>query len=329
MQWEIPSFSAGEIKRAGEALARGDSDKEALMVAENWRASHAYPLYEITGWLQDMFPDHIIAQRLKRMESIVAKLRRSRGMSLWRMQDLGGCRIIVDSIEEVYAVIEKIKANTGKYVIKRETDYILSPRASGYRSYHMILEYHGVESYDRNMLVELQVRTKLEHMWATAVEIMGVLQNESFKSGVGDESILDFFRIASALFGEKEGFSLARVGEDRDSFLKEARRLDFEKDILARMNAMRQMIKIAETDVKAYDYCVLILDKAQYTLKMIPFKVSDITTAIRLYESMEQISGMDAVLIRTEKFADVYTAYPNYFVDAADFIREMEDILYK
>lgn len=329
MQWEIPSFSAGEIKRAGEALARGDSDKEALMVAESWRASHAYPLYEITGWLQDMFPDFIIAQRLKRMESIVAKLRRSRGMSLWRMQDLGGCRIIVDSIEEVYAAIEKIKADTGKYVIKRETDYIFSPRASGYRSYHMILEYHGVERYDRNMLVELQVRTRLEHMWATAVEIMGVLQNESLKSGVGDESILDFFRIASALFGEKERFSLARVGEDRDSFLKEARRLDFEKDILARMNAMRQMIKIAETDVKAYDYCVLILDKAQYTLKMIPFKVSDITTAIRLYESMEQISGMDAVLIRTEKFADVYTAYPNYFVDAADFIREMEDILYK
>ena len=179
------------------------------------------------------------------------------------------------------------------------------------------------------MLVELQVRTRLEHMWATAVEIMGVLQNESLKSDEGNESILDFFRIASALFGEKEGSSLARVGKDRDSLLKEARRLDFEKDILARMNAMRQMIKIAETDVKAYDYCVLILDKAQYTLKMIPFKVSDITTAIRLYESMEQISSMDAVLIRTEKFADVYTAYPNYFVDAADFIREMEDILYK
>lgn len=113
MQWEIPSFSAGEIKRAGEALTRDDSNREALMIAENWRASHAYPLYEITGWLQDMFPDYIIAQRLKRMESIVAKLRRSRGMSLWRMQDLGGCRIIVDSIGEVYAAIKKIKADTG------------------------------------------------------------------------------------------------------------------------------------------------------------------------------------------------------------------------
>ena len=46
--------------------------------------------------------DLIVAERLKRLDSIINKLKREPSMSLWAMQDLGGCRFIVPTIKEVY-----------------------------------------------------------------------------------------------------------------------------------------------------------------------------------------------------------------------------------
>ena len=46
--------------------------------------------------------DIVVAERLKRLDSIIKKLEREPTMSLWTMQDLGGCRFIVPSVNEVY-----------------------------------------------------------------------------------------------------------------------------------------------------------------------------------------------------------------------------------
>ena len=46
----------------------------------------------------------LIAQRLKRLSSIDAKLRRFRNMNLARMQDLGGCRAVLPAVDDVRRV---------------------------------------------------------------------------------------------------------------------------------------------------------------------------------------------------------------------------------
>ena len=49
------------------------------------------------------------------------------------------------------------------------------------------------DTYNKNMFIEVQFRTKLQHMWATAVEMMGIYTNSNLKSSQGDYDILRFF----------------------------------------------------------------------------------------------------------------------------------------
>lgn len=96
--WEIPKCSKNQINKAGKTLSLPDisskEKNEALFVLNNWRASHGYPLQEIYNILKEINPDAIVAQRLKRLDSIIGKLKRFENMSLYRMQDLGGLELL-------------------------------------------------------------------------------------------------------------------------------------------------------------------------------------------------------------------------------------------
>jgi ppGpp synthetase/RelA/SpoT-type nucleotidyltranferase len=75
-----------------------------------------------------------------------------------------------------------------------EKDYIQSSRdADGYRSLHLIYKYRNIKnpSYD-GLRIELQIRTKLQHIWATAVETMGTLLGQALKYRQGEEAWQDF-----------------------------------------------------------------------------------------------------------------------------------------
>lgn len=196
--WETPLYSKSEINKAGSIIANPSSTKEehdnALIILNNWRAAHAYPLQVICSNLRLRNPNAIVVQRLKRLESIAEKIERFPNMSLYRMQDLGGCRVIVDTINQVYKSINNYKNSRIRHILKREYDYIQNPKDSGYRSYHMVYQFHSdkKETYNKNMLIEIQFRTKLQHIWATAVEMMGIYTKSNLKSNQGNKEILRF-----------------------------------------------------------------------------------------------------------------------------------------
>lgn len=330
MKWEVPCHTAGEIKRAGEKNGSGIFDMEDLSIADNWRAAHAYPLYQIGAWLHETFPDRIVAQRLKRMDSIADKLQRSKDMSLWRMQDLGGCRVLMDGASDVYAGVDKLKRCDTGHLLKREMDYMQNPRSWGYRGYHMIYAYQGERTFSRNMLIEVQLRTYLQHLWATAVEIAAFLRGERLKAGQGDRDVLRFFAIISSLFAYEEGLPPAPGMENNAAaLLDEARSIDFEKDILGGLNAIRKMVRVVENDEDGGGkYYALALNKEKYTLALIPFDIKDIAHATRVYEELEARREFDAVLIHSSRFSEICKAYPNYFADAGAFIEKAEEVLY-
>lgn len=187
-KWEVPLYSKKEINKAGMTLANPNSSinekNHALNILNNWRASHAYHLQVITSNLQQRNTKAIVVQRLKRIESITGKLERFPDMNLYRIQDLGGCRVIVDSIGDVYNSLNKYKNSRIRHILKREYDYIQNPKKSGYRSYHMVYQFQSdrKDTYNKNMLVEVQFRTQLQHTWATAVEMMGIYTKSNLKS---------------------------------------------------------------------------------------------------------------------------------------------------
>ena len=107
MTWIEPQHSKSAVGRAGKKLIEEvgqDEYTEALAVLNNWRSAHAYPLTNIRRVLRYrgkiISKDALISQRLKRISSIKGKLKRAEGMQLHRMQDIGGCRAIMSSIEE-------------------------------------------------------------------------------------------------------------------------------------------------------------------------------------------------------------------------------------
>ena len=75
--WEVPKYSKSEINKAGSIIADSSSSKEdrdnALIILNNWRATHAYPLQVICSNFRLSNPNAIVVQRLKRLESITEK----------------------------------------------------------------------------------------------------------------------------------------------------------------------------------------------------------------------------------------------------------------
>lgn len=168
--WEIPRYSGAAISKAGKTIINKNSSlpeiKEAMKILNNWRSAHAYPLQVISDELRLQNPTSNIVQRLKRLDSITGKMERFHKMDLYRMQDLGGCRVIVDTLDDVYDAMNRYKNQNTKHEFRRENDYIQNPKDSGYRSYHVIYKFHDENNtdYNKNIQIEIQFRTKLQHV---------------------------------------------------------------------------------------------------------------------------------------------------------------------
>lgn len=217
----VPQFSKKAVSRAGDILisAHSESDeyKGAIEVINNWRESHDFPLRVIRNALRkranQIAKSANVAARLKRLPSIHSKLVRPESKGLSSMQDIGGCRVIFKTVEEVYDLLEvylkeQSRNPSGRTVCIKFVDYILHPKESGYRSLHLILKYQSlVESCIpfTGHKIEIQIRSQLQHHWATAVETASTFLGEGLKSSSGDFRWLRFFALAGSVFAIIEG----------------------------------------------------------------------------------------------------------------------------
>ena len=336
-KWEVPKYTKSEINKAGKIIADSSSTpkerEEALIILNNWRAAHAYPLQVICSNLRQKNPDAIVVQRLKRLESITGKIQRFPEMQLYKMQDLGGCRVIVDTIEQVYSAIKKYKSSRIRHILKREYDYIANPKKSGYRSYHMVYQFHSdsKDTYNKNMFIEIQFRTKLQHMWATAVEMMGIYTKSNLKSSQGDQDILRFFTLVSSLFAIEEKMPICPNTSDfADELISEIKSLDKKNNIISTLSGLNVSIKHASKIYNQKDknlYYILLLNYEEMTVNVKPFKSSNLETATKLYERIEQESDLNVVLVSASSFETLRLAYPNYFADISYFVKKLRTII--
>lgn len=336
-KWEVPKYTKSEINKAGKIIADSSSTpkerEEALIILNNWRAAHAYPLQVICSNLRQKNPDAIVVQRLKRLESITGKIQRFPEMQLYKMQDLGGCRVIVDTIEQVYNAIKKYKLSRIRHILKREYDYIANPKKSGYRSYHMVYQFHSdsKDTYNKNMFIEIQFRTKLQHMWATAVEMMGIYTKSNLKSSQGDQDILRFFTLVSSLFAIEEKMPICPNTSDfADELISEIKSLDKKNNIISTLSGLNVSIKHASKIYNQKDknlYYILLLNYEEMTVTVKPFKSSNLETATKLYERIEQGSDLNVVLVSASSFETLRLAYPNYFADISYFVQKLRNVI--
>ncbi|MCI0130777.1 MULTISPECIES: GTP pyrophosphokinase family protein [Enterococcaceae] len=115
-------------------------------------------------------PIEFVTGRVKPKDSILTKAT-LRGIELDRleedMQDIAGLRVMCQFVEDIYEVVALLRKRTDFRIIQ-ERDYITNKKASGYRSYHVVVEYPvQLIMGEKNIYVEIQIRTLAMNFWAT------------------------------------------------------------------------------------------------------------------------------------------------------------------
>lgn len=115
-------------------------------------------------------PIEVVTGRVKKISSIIEKAQK-KNIPIDEiensLQDIAGLRIICQFVEDIYEVVDIIDQRSDMKVIAQK-NYLEHPKSSGYRSYHVIVEY-TVETIKghRTIPVEIQIRTMAMNFWAT------------------------------------------------------------------------------------------------------------------------------------------------------------------
>lgn len=341
MAWlEKPDYSRSDVKRAGNVLAghipcpRDEAEKAEITrwfkIAHNWRASHIVPMQRVRLELAHKTRKigAIAVARLKRMQSIRKKLP---SRSLHQIQDIAGCRAICPSMESLRQMLSRYRAGDTKHELEQhEDDYITVPKLDGYRSHHLKLKFRGsehTEAYD-GLRVELQLRTRLQHAWATAVEAVGLYRNEDLKGGCGDSGWLRFFELMASEAAASENAPLVPTANaDQANRREEIRHLNEQLGALKTLEGFRSAIhqtdSFGATSARHY---LVAFDYPTTTVSVRPYHA--ISAGSRDYDANDLAAiPENAVLVEVDKIADLKDAYPNYFLDVALFSSGVKRVL--
>lgn len=339
------NISKTKIKNIGKNIKNSSLSQDDLSVFSEWRSSHAILTRELAKTLKRKNNNEkqtIISRRLKRQPSIFAKLTRFPNMQLNTMQDIGGVRIILKNKKEVYTLSDDLNVLYGEkkkamFELKKPiNDYIEKPKEDGYRSIHHVYSYSGSskkKEFLKGMFVELQIRTQMQHIWATTLEIFDIKNKSSLKIGGGNEEHREFFKLCSLILSfidktttesEKANFVLEEVYD----------KLVILNDKYNILNLLRGLsVSINHIDKKnKNDFFILELDYSTSKLNItVPNSEED---AKYIYAGREQDIRIkketkEVVLVSAENMKSIEKAYPNYFLDARKFITYISDFLEK
>ena len=341
MAWVKPQYTKEQVDAAGRALIDEDSAagihlEETLSIINNWRSSHAFPLntmqMNLRGKATDADSGNLVAQRIKRLSSIRSKLERFDWLTLSEMQDIGGCRAVLRTVSAVEDVVRAFKNSRIKHRLIDEDDYIQCPKKSGYRGHHLIYSYYSdrTETYNGKK-IEVQLRSRLQHTWATAVETVGTFTEQALKSSQGEEAWLRFFVLVSSVFAKKEKRPIVQnTSEERNQLVDELRHYVECLDVVNRLRSYQAALSVTRTNpvLRRARYFLLELEPERPVLTIKSFPSNSLEAATEEYLEAEQRLrskiGGDAVLVSVGSLDSLERAFPNYYLDTSRFLDEVE-----
>ena len=330
-------ISKNQIRRAGDTLAKtrtGDAyDATALKLLHFWRTKHEYPLQvfrvRLTRISKTIDPNSDTGYRLKKRNTIINKLKRYEKMKLTTMQDLAGCRIVLYDMNLVKKMSDKISNNVNHRKL-REYNYVENPKKDGYRSLHLIYAYKNKDKkqYD-GLFIEIQLRTRLQHMWATAVETVDLFTRQSMKTDEGDAQWLKFFKLISSAFAMIEHTPLVSdTPTSKEILYSEIKKLENELDAFKLMEGWSTSIQHMDySSASTYHSYLLSLNLNNRTINITGYTKRQTKKSLYDYMEKENDPTVNVVLIKTEKINKIKKIYPNYFADTHKFISKIKKII--
>jgi hypothetical protein len=331
-------YSLNEVKRAGKLLRGPHVDPfkiaHALEVFENWQDCHSYPL----KWFADSLSPYLdplarttpgpnvnLVQRRKRLEAVIAKLRNNSAVQLTTMQDIAGCRVILPSIGDVVPFASLCRKQWGEHhELKEVDDLVATPRdKTGYRGIHLIYRFRDSDKSFDGRLVEVQFRTYLQHVWATAVETVDLFLNQSLKAGTGDPQWQRFFLLFSAVIAKMEltadvpNTPKGRIDEGLRDELRHYEKLLNVKSLVRMWGSFSQRT-FRSAGAARSRYFVMELDVNSRKIDLRGYGEDEAEQAYRDVAMAEQ-SNPNVLLVTAADLDRLNEAYPNWTFDTGNF----------
>jgi hypothetical protein len=335
MAYATLQFSRAEYNNAGRNFASNVGDSaDCLAIIDNFRASHAHPLNTFHTTLKyrahKLAPKALVVQRIKRLDSIAAKLRAKDSMRLTQMQDIGGCRAVMPSVQLVRRLETIYLTSPLVHTLSNNKDYIAEPKATGYRGIHLMYTFAGASSPYAGLKIEIQIRTALQHKWATAVEAAETFTGQALKSNLGSEEWRRFFALMSSVFALREG--CPTVPGTSDNFLvlcEEIRQLNASHHMATVFAAYRAILPRVEQQKNAR-YFLVRLEPENRKVFVRGYRKEESMQAHHAYTHAESLvpagSSVRVVLVSVSSINSLKKAYPNYFLDTEQFLNEVQAI---
>jgi len=349
MEWIKPGdYSRKNVNSAGEIIieikkVRKNSPEEtkAFNTFNNWRASHAYPMHIIMKNLKKIAKDisqkAVCVQRLKRTKSILLKLMRFPKMKLSRIQDIGGCRVVMPDVESARKLAEEYISKNKRYkrIKSREGNYINNPKLDGYRSIHLVYGYYSINKIGKKFngrLIEIQIRSQLQHIWATALETVDLFTHQTMKFGGGNHAWKYFFKLVSSAFAIMEQCPpVPETPTEKKGLYKEIKRMTKELSVAEKMLAWRATLKHLSNKKNALFVLKLDMKNKQLTYHIFKNDREGWKKANEEYLVEEKKSrdnkNCDVVLIGADNINDLTSGYRNYLADTEEFLNNLNIII--
>ena len=335
------------IRKIGEKLReRIELTEEEKLEFDNFREAHniIIKLFTIELKKVNFSKQHLTASRNKRIETIISKLCRPEKPKLDRIHDIAGTRIIfenIKSLEDYIDILENTELVNFKEKInedKNRYNYIKNPKSDGYRSIHKVFYYSSNIPYStlneksfnlENKKIELQLRTRLQHIWATTVEIYDIINKSNIKTGTHNKLETKeglFFKKCSLVFEGIESNDVEKIKININEIFRD-------KDLVEIYNRLKGIKNIKNIQLPktlgSDEVFILITDlnKGKTTFFTTdPIEKNDkqdtflINASYRRLEEKNTKGEYILLLLTLGDIKKLKNVYPNYFLNTNEFI---------
>ena len=184
------------------------------------------------------------------------------------------------------------------------------------------------------MRIEIQLRSRLQHAWATAVETVDLFSHQRLKSSRGDKKWLRFFALmGSVIAHEENSVPVPETPEDLHDLITELK--DVEADLGARgkLAAYGEALNFVEPRSKSAFYFLMKLTPSTGRLEVTGYSRRRAREAQAQYLALERDNmgkaDADVVLVSVDSVKSLRSAYPNYYLDTRRFVEILRKAIAK
>ncbi len=219
-----------QIDRLGDRLKKGNISDDDLRLLDSYRRSFSEAYEFVVGSVREKLALEPTGRPAKSTTSIADKLRRE-SIRLTQIQDIAGCRLIASDIANQESVVQSLESLFEDVTI---VDRRQKP-SHGYRAVHVIVNRQG-------KMIEIQVRTSLQHLWAELSEKFSDVVDLAIKYGEGNEVVQKILAQASIFVIETEAIE-TQLAELNEQLFSKDNLTDDEGQGIARVQEKMHLLK--------------------------------------------------------------------------------------